>query len=103
RMVPTSLARALEPRARSLLTQLEATKRELAGVVERRYFDLRLGTVDSIATWLLPRLVIPLRSRYPELALKLFTARTAELLRRLEQGELDVAIVAWSGEPPAAR
>ncbi|MDP6943836.1 MAG: LysR substrate-binding domain-containing protein, partial [Myxococcota bacterium] len=40
---------------------------------------------------------------FPDLAIKLTTARTTDLLRRVAGDELDLVIVASSGPPPVAR
>ncbi len=102
-LVLTAAGRALVPRARRLLADAANVAREVARTASRRYFDLRLGTVDSVATWLLPRIVAPLAERFPDLQLKIQTARTAELRRRLGAGELDLAIIASSGPPADLR
>jgi len=65
--------------------------------------DVRLGTVDSVATCLVPQLLPALRRALPGLAVKLSTARTAMLLRRVRAGDLDLVIVAHSGAPPDVR
>lgn len=103
RLVPTAAGRALLPRARAVLAQVAALAKDVEAVAERDYHDLRIGTVDSVATWLLPRAIPAVRDAFPGLRIKLHTARTTALLARLDDGTLDVALVAWSGPPPAAR
>ncbi|MCA9520414.1 MAG: LysR family transcriptional regulator [Myxococcales bacterium] len=98
-LVLTPAGRSLVPEARELLERTDRIKRRIARTAERGYFDLRLGTVDSVATYLLPELVAPLRERFRGLGLKLFTARTASLLEQIETERLDLAIVASSGAP----
>lgn len=95
--------RALVPRARAMIDEAVALRRDLVKVGQRRYHDVRIGAVDSVATFLLPESLAGLRERYPELEVKLYSARTTELLRRLADGLLDLAIVAFSGEPPVER
>jgi len=102
-LVLTAAGRALVPRARRLLGEAGDLRRELARIGARRYHDVRIGTVDSVATWLLPDVLAALRDAWPGLEVKLHTARTAELLERLREGILDLAVVAWSGPPPAER
>jgi DNA-binding transcriptional LysR family regulator len=102
-LVLTAAGRALLPRARSLLAQASTMTKEVERVVGRRYFDVRIGTVDSVATYLFPKVVDPLREAYPDLGVKLATGRTADLLRRVFADDLDLAIIAWSDEPPVAR
>ena len=55
---------------------------------------LRLGTIPTIAPFLLPELLPPLRRAYPELKLYLREDLTSRLLDRLNAGGLDVALIA---------
>ncbi len=98
----TAAGRALLPRARDILSAIEAARRDASLSADRGYFDLRLGTVDSIATYLLPHAIAPLRAAFPALALKLRTSRTGHLLESLERGDLDVAVIAHSDPPKIA-
>jgi DNA-binding transcriptional LysR family regulator len=95
--------RALVPRARALLAASERLALETRRSAERSYFDVRLGTIDSVATYLFPRTLPALRTAFPELAVKLSTARTSVLLGRIRAGELDLAIVAHSDAPAGTR
>lgn len=101
-LVLTASGRALVPKARALLATAEGVAREVGRSAERAYFDLRLGAIDSVATYLLPTALPRLQRRFPTLAIKLHAGRTASLLSRVRQGELDFAIVAHSGPPPDA-
>lgn len=102
-LVLTASGRSLVPRARALLDESARVERELRRTAARDYFDLRIGSIDSVVSFLLPQVVTPLKAAFPELALKLWTGRTSDLMRRVEEDELDVAVVAYSGEPPAPR
>jgi DNA-binding transcriptional LysR family regulator len=96
----TSAGRMLANRGESLMDEVGALEHEARRVARQDYFDLRLGTVDSVATYLFPQVVRPLKQRFPDLEIKFFTARTQQLLDDLDDGELDMAILAWSGAPP---
>ncbi len=102
-LVLTASGRALLPSARALLAQAASIEQHIETVAGRQYFDLRVGTVDSVATFLFPRVVEPLREAFPDLMIKLTTARTTDLLRRVASNQLDLVIVASSGPPPVAR
>ncbi len=102
-LVLTPAGRALVPRARQLLLATEAMAREVQRSGERDYFDVRFGTVDSVATFLVPHLIAPLAKRFPELAIRFATSRTAMLLERIRTNRIDVAVVAHSGPPPDCR
>src|SRR3954468_13831481 len=79
-LVLTAGGRALVPRARALIAESERVALEVGRSADRSYFDVRLGTVDSVATCLVPQLLPALRRALPGLAVKLSTARTAMLL-----------------------
>jgi LysR family hydrogen peroxide-inducible transcriptional activator len=55
---------------------------------------LRLGVIPTIAPFLLPPSLLLLRERYPKLRLALREDLTANLLSRLESGQLDLALIA---------
>src|SRR5262245_39462356 len=98
-LVLTAAGRALVPRARVLLDEADAVARDVGRTAERDYHDLRLGAVDSVATYLLPGVLTRLQEAFPRLAVKLVVGRTASLLDRLRGGALDLAVVAHSGPP----
>ena len=55
---------------------------------------LRLGVIPTVAPFLLPSALPLLRERYPALRLALREDLTANLLSRLEDGQLDFALIA---------
>jgi len=103
RLVLTAAGRALIPRARRLIEEARLAQRAISKVAERQFFDLRLGAVDSVVTYLLPRIIAPIREAFPELHLKVHTNRTGDLLSKLANDHLDLAVCAWSGTPPVER
>ena len=56
--------------------------------------EMHLGVIPTISPFVLPRVFPVLRERFPELTLYLREEQTAPLLARLEDGELDVALIA---------
>lgn len=98
-LVLSAAGRALVTRARDLLDASERASREVARAAERAYFDVRIGSVDSVATFVLPRALDDVMSRFDRLSVKLVTSRTSTLLERVRRGEIDLAIVAHSGAP----
>ena len=56
--------------------------------------EMRLGVIPTIGPFLLPRVLPALRERFPELTIYLREEQTAPLLVRLEDGELDAALIA---------
>lgn len=92
--------RALLPRARNILESVDEAKKTTKDAAERDFFDLRIGTVDSVGTYLFPEVVSQLHDTFPELELKFYTKRTNELIDDVRNDVLDAVIVAYSGAPP---
>lgn len=61
---------------------------------------LRLGLFPTLAPYFLPHVVPEVRRRYPQLRLQLAEEKTEDILRMLQQGQLDAALLALpvSGE-----
>ncbi|HET7845226.1 MAG TPA: DNA-binding transcriptional regulator OxyR [Xanthomonadales bacterium] len=90
----TDTGRAVAERARVILREVEQV-RELA----RRTRDpesgtVRLGLFPTLGPYLLPHVVPKLRERFPRLELLLVEEKTPELLRQLEEGRIDAAMLA---------
>jgi DNA-binding transcriptional LysR family regulator len=98
----TAAGRALIPCARQLVRDSERARLQVQRAAGDAYFDLRVGTVDSLGTHVLPRCLASLQAEHPDLKLKLWMSRTQNLLERVERGALDLAFVAYSG-PPSER
>lgn len=57
--------------------------------------ELRLGVIPTIAPFLLPNLLNELRAQYPRLKLYLKEDLSAQLVQQLQQGQLDLLILAF--------
>lgn len=55
--------------------------------------ELRIGSTVSVSNYLIPDLLPRLAAGFPELTFKLLTASTDELVKKLQEGEIDVAFV----------
>lgn len=60
--------------------------------------DLNMGVIPTIGPFMLPRVLPGLRDSYPDLRLYLREEQTASLLRRLADGDLDLALIALPHE-----
>ncbi|MDE0240036.1 MAG: hydrogen peroxide-inducible genes activator [bacterium] len=56
--------------------------------------EMRLGVIPTIGPFLLPRVLPGLRERFPDLTVYLREEQTVPLLARLQDAELDVALIA---------
>lgn len=80
-------ARILLGNAEDLVAIARVSHEPLAG-------DIRLGVIPTIGPFLLPKLLAELRQQYRQLKLFLKEDLSAELCVKLQQGELDVVLLA---------
>lgn len=91
----------LTPVGETIVEQARRVLREtnqLVGIAEAHRDpyggDFRLGVIPTIAPYLLPKILGPLRKTFPDLRLQLTESQTAVLMQSLKSGELDAAILA---------
>ncbi|MDE1949890.1 MAG: LysR family transcriptional regulator [Burkholderiales bacterium] len=93
-LVPTRATRVLADVAREVLNAMsegvQATRR--AGGYSSDL--LRLGSLYSLTTATVPRVIVDLKVRNPKLQVELVLGSNTDLLLKLEQGEIDAALVA---------
>jgi LysR family hydrogen peroxide-inducible transcriptional activator len=56
--------------------------------------DLRIGIIPTIAPYLLPKVLAPLREAFPNLKIQLTEGQTANITRMLKHGDLDATLLA---------
>ena len=84
-------ARRLLVDADDLLAAAERTRDPFAGT-------LRIGVIPTIAPYLLPEVAPVLRAKYPRLRILWSEEKTRDLVRSLEDGGIDAAILALESE-----
>jgi DNA-binding transcriptional LysR family regulator len=97
----TTKSVALTPLGASLVQHARRALEEADAFVQlaRAHRDplvgmLRVGVIPTLAPYLIPRLLAPLRQRHPGLKLALTEELTAQLLGRLREHELDTILLA---------
>jgi LysR family transcriptional regulator, hydrogen peroxide-inducible genes activator len=80
-------ARRMLEASEEVVTLARAHRDPLAG-------RLRLGLLPTIGPYLLPRVAQPIRKALPRLELRLYEYQTAQMLEKLEVGDLDLGILA---------
>ncbi len=94
RVLPTPAGRPVIEKAEIILREFSAMK-ELARRARRPgSWLLRLGVFPTLAPYLLPRAVPLLRRHYPDLRLRLAEEKTEVLVKSLQEGDLDLALLA---------
>lgn len=90
----TRVGMQIADRARAILRDAEEVMEMARAGRSPMTGEMRLGVIPTIGPFLLPRVLPVLRDRFPELTIYLREEQTAPLLARLEEGELDVALIA---------
>jgi LysR family transcriptional regulator, hydrogen peroxide-inducible genes activator len=93
-IVFTALGLEVAQRARRVLREAEELAEVAAKGREPLSGRLRLGVIPTIAPYLLPKTLPLLRKAYPKLQLYLTEDQTARLLALLEDGTLDLVLMA---------
>ena len=82
-----ALARRLMEQADAIEQVSRAHRDPLAG-------PLRVGAIPTLSPYLMPFILLPLKTRYPQLKLVLWEEITDTLIQRLHNHEIDAALVA---------
>jgi DNA-binding transcriptional LysR family regulator len=94
----------LSEAGRELADFLAPFFRDLPGVAERvagrANRQLRLAAPSSVIRDFLPAILGKVRSEFPDLEISLVALRHNEMIERLEDGGLDLAIIELEGRPP---
>lgn len=97
----TEAGRTLLPRARTVLQQLEEARAEFQELSGLRRGRLAVGAPPSVGTHLFPRALAAFSRQHPGIGLTFREAGSRTLVQRLEEGELDLAVVIQPIRHPA--
>ena len=84
---------ALVRHTRAVLTRLDAAEQDLAAVAGRRRGRVRLGAFPTALATFVPPALAAFKQRVPTVTLGVVDDHMPQLLRRLGDGEIDLAIV----------
>jgi LysR family hydrogen peroxide-inducible transcriptional activator len=94
RVLVTPAGLAIVAQARAVLGAADGVVDVARGASEPLAGPLRIGVIPTVAPYLLPRALRAVRARFPRLRPALREDQTARVLRLLDDGALDCAIVA---------
>lgn len=94
RVMLTEEGKELVARARRVLTEAGDILSAAARLADPFSGSLHLGVIPTIAPYVLPEVVPALVKKYPRLQLRLREEKTELLVQALEEGRLDVALLA---------
>lgn len=98
RVLPTEAGIAMTKRARGILNELRELNVAAGQFSKSMEGTLRLGVIPTIAPYLLPHALGAVRTEFPNLRLLIREGQTAVLLKQLEEGELDLLLLALDVE-----
>ena len=99
-VAPTPAGALVARRAATVLGELDAVGKDLAGLADRLGGRVVLGAFPT-ATWALaPRAVAAVRRQHPGLTVDLQEASTPTQLRQLRAGRIDVAVIGLGADLP---
>ena len=90
----TPIGEDIAHRARHGLRDIEHIKTAARRSKDPATGTIKLGIFPTLAPYLLPHVIPEIRKRYPELGLQLAEEKTDDILRMLDQGQLDAGLLA---------
>jgi DNA-binding transcriptional LysR family regulator len=92
RVSPTAAGIKLEPMARRLVDELEASLVSINGSDERQSGQITIGGIPSAVVWLLPSIMARFHERFPLIHLRVMDRMDAEVLRSVLRGDVEFGI-----------
>ncbi|HVR89202.1 MAG TPA: LysR family transcriptional regulator [Candidatus Limnocylindria bacterium] len=89
----TDAGAILLPWARRVLSDIDGARSEVAGLATLERGRLSVGATPSLSTVLLPKALALYHAAHPGVALSVVEAGSRDLVRQLEAGDLDLALV----------
>jgi len=98
RVLVTDAGRGVVERARRLLVEADDLRESSASLGDPLARTLRLGVIPTISPYLLPAIAPALRVAYPKLGITWIEDKTEVLVRSLDVGDLDAALLALEAD-----
>ncbi len=90
----TPIGEAIIEHARKITEQVDAMVQLAQAHQDPLSGPLRIGAIPTLSPYLIPLILLPLKTQYPQLQLVLNEEVTDMLLRRLRDHEIDAALIA---------
>jgi LysR family hydrogen peroxide-inducible transcriptional activator len=98
RVIITPAGAEAAERARKVLVAADEFLRGVTSAGDPLAGRLRLGVVPTVAPYVLPRVLPPVRRRFPKLELLIREDKTANLVTELDAGRLDLLLLALEAD-----
>jgi DNA-binding transcriptional LysR family regulator len=97
---PTDAGRVLSQHARGVMDRVRKAQLAVGELAEGIAGEIRIGTVNSVGIYFLPKVLWSLRERYPKLRPTVLYRHSKEIIEALLSNRVDLALV---DNPPADR
>jgi len=91
----TDAGKAVVEQARLVLSNTKVLKEIAKSFQDPMVSEIQLGLIPTVAPYLLPKIMLPLKKQFPNLKLWLHEHKTQVLLKKLRNAELDLLILAF--------
>jgi LysR family hydrogen peroxide-inducible transcriptional activator len=98
RVLPTAAGRAVVERARRVLRETEDLVQAAGRAADPLTGRLTIGVIPTVSPYLLPAVAPALRRAFPRLTVVWREEKTADLVRRLQEGSLDAGLLALEAD-----
>src|SRR6476469_2265224 len=99
-VVVTEAGKCLLEYARNILVEIDEARRCLADLKSDIGGRLTVGSIPTMAPYVLPKIIGTFQTRYPKVDLEILEDTTERLALRLEDGTLDIAIMSTCQPSP---
>ena len=96
----SELGRMMQPYLATIHDQTKAAKEQAKAAGKLEKATLKIGAMCTIGPQLITELVIRFRTAHPDIELMLLDGGAAQMIERLESGELEIAVVGVPEELP---
>ena len=90
----TDAGKAIVEQARQVIGGTKIIKEMAQSFADPMQCEIQLGLIPTVAPYLLPKIMKPIREKFPHLKLRLHEHQTHILLEKLRRAELDLLILA---------
>ncbi|MCI1640536.1 MAG: hydrogen peroxide-inducible genes activator [Bacteroidales bacterium] len=90
---PTEMGENVIAQAKVLLYNASQLKEMVLTKREQEEGEIKMGIIPTVAPYILPKLLKIVRTEHPGIMLHVSEARTAYLIQKLEQAEIDMALL----------
>ncbi len=98
RVLPTAAAKSLFPKVERILRDTRILAEDSHRFGEPFSGTLRLGVIPTVAPYLLPKTIRALHREFPQVRLSIREDHTERLVESLEEGDLDVLLLALEAD-----